>query len=386
MKIETLSSIPGRIRLGIECLKGNSNLALYIENIIENLSNIQLISINIKTGNILLTYKPYEIDEDKILNFICKFNIKANDLTSITYGRTKLSSEKLFKEETYLSRRLLALSTAIASVLFFSSSPIYAIASLILGFPGIIHITSHLSLKYTLIEASFNNVYVKDTNTVSLVKNIKGIFIHSNLVFNNDNLEKLKSINHIKIESLISTGVIEDPINIDVRKLIRDLRNIGINNINIISDYEEKDFLLYANKSLGLYNIQNNEYPEMIIANENDIKVIKNIDNKIILSLSSCKSFDKESIHIDHHELYKIPWLIKTCINNQEYLARSHVTAVSINVFGIMLTFMRYISLKGSILVYFVNTLGNVLYLKHKILHHNKKELLHGTKTEFSNA
>ena len=386
MKIETLSSIPGRIRLGIECLKGNSNLALYIENIIEKLSNIQLISINIKTGNILLTYKPYEIDEDKILNFICKFNIKANDLTSITYGRTKLSSEKLFKEETYLSRRLLALSTAIASVLFFSSSPIYAIASLILGFPGIIHITSHLSLKYTLIEASFNNVYVKDTNTVSLVKNIKGIFIHSNLVFNNDKLEKLGSINHFRIESLISTGAVDDPINIDVRKLIRDLRDIGINNINIIPADEKKDLLLYANKSLGLYNIQKNEYPEMIITNENDIKPLKTLDKKIILSLSSYKSFNEESIHIDRHELYKIPWLIKTCMNNQEYLTRSHATAVSINVFGIMLAFMKYISLSESIILYFVNTLGNVLYLKHKTLHHNKEELLYGTETNFSNA
>ena len=386
MKIETLSSIPGRIRLGIECLKGNSNLALYIENIIENLSNIQLISINIKTGNILLTYKPYEIDEDKILNFICKFNIKANDLTSMIHERTKLSSKNLLKEDTYLSRRLLALSTAIASVLFFSSSPIYAIASLILGFPGIIHITSHLSLKYTLIEASFNNVYVKDTNTVSLVKNIKGIFIHSNLVFNNDKLEKLGSINHFRIESLISTGAVDDPINIDVRKLIRDLRDIGINNINIIPADEKKDLLLYANKSLGLYNIQKNEYPEMIITNENDIKPLKTLDKKIILSLSSYKSFNEESIHIDRHELYKIPWLIKTCMNNQEYLTRSHATAVSINVFGIMLAFMKYISLSESIILYFVNTLGNVLYLKHKTLHHNKEELLYGTETDFSNA
>ena len=386
MKIEKLSSIPGRIRLSIEGLKGNSNLAMHIENIIEKLSNMQSISINIKTGNILLTYKPYYIDEDTILNFICKFNIKANDLTSITYERTKFSSEKLFKEEKSLSRRLLALSIAIASVLIFSSSPIYAISSLILGFPGIIYITSHLSLKYTLIEASFNNVYVKDTNAIRFVKNIKSIFIHSNLVFNNDKLEKLGSINHFRIESLISTGAVEDPINMDVRKLIRDLRNMGINNINIISEDEKKGILLYANKSLGLYNIQKNEYPEMIITNENDIKAIKAIDKKIILSLSSCKSFDEESIHIDRHELYKIPWLIKTCINNQEYLTRSHVTAVSINVFGIMLAFMRYISLSESIILYFVNTLGNVLYLKHKILHHNKEELLYGTETDFSNA
>jgi hypothetical protein len=271
-------------------------------------------------------------------------------------------------------------------VLIFSSAPIYAISSLILGFPGIIYVTSHFSLKYTLIEASFNNMYVKDTNAIRFVKNTKSIFIHSNLVFNNDKLEKLGSMNHFRIESLINTGTVEDPINMDVRKLIRDLRDIGINNINIIPADEKKDLLLYANKSLGLYSIQKNEYPEMIITNENDINVIKDIDNKIILSLSSCKSFDRESIHINRNELYKIPWLIKTCINNQEYLTRSQVTAVSINVFGIMLAFIRYISLSGSIILYSLNTLGNVLYLKHKILHHNKKELLHGTKTEFSNA
>lgn len=386
MKIEKLSSIPGRMRLSIEGLKENSNLAMHIENVMKKLSNMQSISINIKTGNMLLIYKPYYIDEDMILNCIYKLNINESKLTSIRYERTKFSSEKLFKDEKSLSRRLLALSTAIASVLIFSSVPIYAISSLILGFPGIIYITSHFSLKYTLIEASFNNVYVKDTNTIRIVKNIKNIFIHSNLVFNNDKLEKLGSINHFRIESLISTGAVEDPINIDVRKLIKDLRDIGINNINIIPADEKKDLLLYANKSLGLYNIQKNEYPEMILTNENDINSLKTLDKKIILSLSSYKSFNEESIHIDRHELYKIPWLIKTCMNNQEYLIRSHATAVSINVFGIMLAFMKYISLSESIILYFVNTLGNVLYLKHKTLHHNKEELLYGTETDFSNA
>ena len=229
-------------------------------------------------------------------------------------------------------------------------------------------------------------MYVKDTNAIRFVKNTKSIFIHSNLVFNNDKLEKLGSMNHFRIESLISTGAVEDPINMDVRKLIRDLRDIGINNINIIPADEKKDLLLYANKSLGLYNIQKNEYPQMILTNENDIKSLKTLDKKIILSLSSYKSFNEESIHIDRHKLYKIPWLIKTCINNQEYLTRSHATTVSINVFGIMLAFMKYISLSESIILYFVNTLGNVLYLKHKTLHHNKEELLYGTETDFSNA
>jgi hypothetical protein len=256
MKIEKLSSIPGRMRLSIEGLKENSNLAMHIENVMKKLSNMQSISINIKTGNMLLIYKPYYIDEDTILNYIYKLNINESNLTSITYERTKFSSEKLFKDEKSLSRRLLALSIAIASVLIFSSAPIYAVSSLILGFPGIIYVTSYFSLKYTLVEASFNNVYVKDTNSIRFVKNIKSIFIHSNLVFNNDKLEKLGSINHFRIESLISTGAVDDPINIDVRKLIRDLRDIGINNINIIPADEKKDLLLYANKSLGLYNIQ----------------------------------------------------------------------------------------------------------------------------------
>ena len=47
INIEKLSSIPGRVRLCIEGLKGNSNLALHIENILQKLSNIQSISLNI---------------------------------------------------------------------------------------------------------------------------------------------------------------------------------------------------------------------------------------------------------------------------------------------------------------------------------------------------
>lgn len=385
MKVENLSSIPGRIRLGIEDLKGNSNLALHIETMLEKLPNIQSIHINQKTGNILLTYKPYYMDEDTILNFIRRSSIPKNKFISITYEKTRFSSKELFKEEKSLSRRLLALSIVTASILFFTSSPIYAISSLILGFPGVIYLTSYLSLKYTLSKASLNNVYVKDTNTIKLIQNIKSVLIHPHVVFNHDKLEAFISINHFRIESLISTGAAEDPISITVRNLIRDLRYIGINNINIISEDEKKDILLYANKSLGLCDIQKNKRPEMIIINETGIGAIKAIDNRIILSISSCKELHSESIHIICHEPYKIPWLMRICINNQEYLTRSQATAVSINVFGVMLAFMNYITLSGAFILYFINTLGNILYLKHKILHYNK-ELSYGKQTEFGNA
>ncbi|WP_297428279.1 hypothetical protein [Clostridium sp.] len=140
----------------------------------------------------------------------------------------------------------------------------YAISSLILVFPGILFLTSYFSTKYTLIKAHYNNVYIKDSNSIKHIKNIKSILLHQNIVFNNDGLENLKSLNYFRIESFIATKKIKDPINADVRKLIKDLRSIGINNIDIISEYENSNLVLYANKSLGLYDNKKDQYPKII--------------------------------------------------------------------------------------------------------------------------
>jgi hypothetical protein len=378
MNIRKLSSIPGRIRLYIEGLKGNYYIAIHIENMLTNFSHIQSININTKTGNILLIYNSYYINEDMIFRIISSSSIKVNNLAKLTYCRNKASncSKELLQNTKSLSRGLLALSLSVASILFFTSSPTHAICSLILGFPGVIYLTSYFSLKYILHKAYLNNVYIKDIHSIRYIKNMKGISLHPSIVFNN-NFDKFKSINYFRLESLIYTNKIDNLINIEVRKLIKNLRTIGLNNITIISNYRNNNLILYANKSLGLYDHKENQQHEITVINYKDLSEIDKIDRKIILSISPSKKFYEDNITIACSKLCQISWLIEVCMNSEEHLVRAHSIAVSINVFGIFLALIKFISLNQTILLYLMNTLGNLFYIKYNIIHtiKNNKEL-----------
>lgn len=382
-KVQKLFSIPGRIRLGLIGLKGNSNLALYVENIFIKFPNVESVHVNIKTGNILLIYNSYCIDEDRILKYIYETSIPAQYWKHEMFKKIKRSSTDLYKDEKYLSRSLLTISVAAASILFLTASPISAISSIVLGFPGIIYLNSYLSSTYTRSKACLNEVYVKNIETINSIQNIKNILIHSSVVFDNDKLERLQPIDCLKIESLISTGAVEDPIRSEVRTLIKDLRSIGINHLYIISD-DENSIFLYANRSLGLDHIGEKEFPEILIINDNSLDTTKTMDNRIIVSLSESKKKYVRNIHVRCHEIDKIPWLIKNCMDSKEYLTRSQTAAVSLNILGMMLIFVRYIGLSGSLILYLINIFGNTLYLKRKILHY--KELSNEEKTGFRNA
>lgn len=376
MNIKKLFSIPGRMRLYIEGLKRNSNAAINVENLLKKFSSIDLIKINLTTGTILLTYNSYYIDEDMICKIISSSSIELNNLSNTNFSKDKimLYSKELFPYTKSLSKRLLALSICAASILLFTASPIYAISSLVLGFPGVLYLNSYFLHKYILINADLKNIYIKDINSVIYLKDIKDVLIHENIIFNNDNLENLKSMNYFRIESLIHTNRISDPIQLEARHLIKDLRYMGINNITVISENENNGLISYANKSLGLYDTQKAQGNKLIIIKENDLNKISDINDSIILSISPYKEYYEGDINIACHELYQISWLINQCRINQEHLVRAQAVAVSINVFGIFLVMSKYITLGGSILLYLLNTLGNLFYIKQKTL--NTKKIL----------
>ncbi len=376
MNIKKLSSIPGRIRLYIQGLKGNSNAVINIENLLKSISSIDSIHINIKTGNILLTYNSYCIDEDMICNVISSSHIKINNLNNITYTKNKVNaySKELFSGTKSLSHRLLAISISAASFLLFTAEPIYAICSIILGIPAILYINSYVSLKYILENAALNDIYIKEATSIERIRNINYILIHPQIIFNDCYLKNKKLICHPEIESFIYTKKITDPINIEARNLIKNLRYIGINNIAIIEDDENKELILYANKTLGLYTSKEDaQHNNLTIIKENFFLNINDIEvNSLILSMLPCLKSSNKDINITCHELSKIPWIIQDCRISQEYLIRSQAAAISINILGIFFALIKHINLSGTILLYFLNTLGNLFYIRYKTL--NKKQ------------
>ena len=374
MNIKKLFSIPGRMRLYIEDLKRNPNASINVENLLKKISNIDSIKINLTTGTILLTYNSYYIDEDMICKVISSSSIEINNSNNTNCYKDKMNiySKELFPDTKSLSKRLLAVSISVSSILLFTASPMYAISSLILGFPGLLYLNSYFLYKYILINADFKNIYIKDINSIIYLKDIKDILIHPNVIFNNNNLENIKSMNYFRIESLVHTNRISDPIQIEARHLIKDLRYMGINNITIISENENNGLISYANKNLGLCDTQKAQSHKLMIIRENDLNVIINTNYSIILSIAPYKKYYKNDINIACHQLYQITWLINQCRINQEHLVRAQAVAVSINVFGIFLVLSKYITLSGSILLYLLNTLGNLFYIKQKTLHNEK--------------
>ncbi|OOM78938.1 HMA2 domain-containing protein [Clostridium sp. BL-8] len=377
MNIKKLSSIPGRIRLYIEGLKGNSSAVINIKNLLKSIPSIDSIHINIKTGNILLTYDSYCIDEDLICNVISSSHIKINNLNNITYTENKLNifSKELFSGTKSLSHRLLAISISAASFLLFTAEPIYTLCSLIFGIPAILYINSYVSLKYILENAALNDIHIKEANSIERIRNINYILIHPQIVFNDCYLKNPKLMDHPEIEGFIYTKKVTDPINIEARNLIKKLRYIGINNIAILEDNVTKRLILYANKTLGLYNIKEDaKHNNLIITQENVFSNINDIDRSLILGiLHGLKSSNKD-INITCHELSKIPWIIQDCRISQEYLVRSQAAAISINILGIFFALIKHINLSGTILLYFLNTFGNLFYIRHKTLMHTKKQ------------
>jgi hypothetical protein len=382
MNITKLSSIPGRIRLNIEGLKRNSNTAIHIENLLKSLYSINSTYINLRTGNILLTYNSYCIDEDMICTIISSSFIKINSLNAVTYNESKINiySKELFEDAKSLSKSLIMVSISAASFLLFTAAPIYSICSLVFGIPAILYINSYSSFKYTLVNAGLNNVYIRNVNSVKYIKDVNNVLLHPKVVFNNGNLENLKSMSYYKIESLVHAKKINDPINSHVRRFIKDLRYMGINNISIISDYETNGLISYANNNLGLYETKGDNHHKFTIICGNDFSGINNLNNSTILGISCNKNFYDNNIDIACNELHKISWLFNECRHNEEHLTRSQAIALNINIFGIFLALIKYINLSKSILLYLINILGNLLYIKHTALHrsqlnNNNKEL-----------
>ncbi len=386
MKISKIFSIPGRIRLKVEELKCDLNYASGIEIALIQVSSVNGVTVNVRTGNILVKYDQLSIEEAKLIKQIEETGILVNkDHEMKKKDIQRGACPDIFREEKLLSKRLTIMSAVAASVLFITSSSANPITAFLLGFPGIIYITSYLSLKYTLLFAEHNEVLVRNIRVIREIQKVKGIIFHCDIIIDEKAAKKLNnSKSYMEIENMVANDVMEDPVHPDVRSLVKDLRKIGIHKLSVLCGSNKTGLFIYAVKTLGLNYKEKHQYPEIIIIKDQFTDSMRR-RNRIILSFSGDETADIKNIHIKCYELNKIPWLINTCLRSSEFLTRSQAAAVSINIFGTMLIFMGYLNLGTSIIFYFLNLLGNIYYLKHKILRLNK-ELHHGEQRQFINA
>lgn len=385
LKINRIFSIPGRIRLKVENLRHDSNYAYAIETSLMKLSNINSVKANAATGNLLIMYNCFVVEEAALLNQITGIRITIHNFAA---GRKdalqRKSASEMFREEKSLSKRFPLLSIAAASALLLSSSMTGAAAALVLGFPGIIYITSYLSFKYTLLLAERNEIYINKAGVIRNIQNLRGIFFHRNVIIDAGNTEHLFAESYLGIETMVANGGIEDPVHQNVRNLIKELRKTGINNLSVLNERNKTGLFVYAVKTLGLDDSGKHRYPEIRIKKDPFINT-KSIYNGLALYVSENKNTESYNIYMKGYELYKIPWFIRICRRSGELLTISQVAAVSINTFGMMLIFTGYLNLGTSILLYLINMFGNITYLRHHILN-SDKEIHHGEQRQLINA
>ncbi len=400
IKFKKIFSIPGRIRLKAEELKANPEYALTIDKALLQYTFIISAAANSKTGNVLIEYDTSLINEYELLSLIQSMGI-SRQMMHIA-GRNKQNDQKLrkpftetYQEESSLTNRLSFLSVTAACVLIFASPPVSIIGALILGFPGMIYLTSYLSMRYARSEAYRHQIRIISHKTIRKLQKLRRIFMDSNIIYKDHSLD---DYSYMELETGIATGELSDPIHPEVRNMVKELRKNGMNDISILDDNVNTGLLLYGNKSLGLSDAGNPArsglpgYPfEMYIMAEDFFHRDNSLPGKapeekiyvcIIENRTDWNSKKAGPVSIYCNEAGKIPWLLGFCRNSHEYLTRSQLIAVSINILGIMLAVTGHLHFTAALLLYIINMLSNALYLRHNILICSK-ESTHGEQQQY---
>lgn len=387
VSVSKIFSIPGRIRLKIKDLRENSSYASNIENSLINIYSVKTVMANIKTGNLLIIYDSDRINENELLSRIKNFNIntETNQITKRykpnNRYKTKSSFRELFQEEISLSKRLFIVSVTTASLLFITTSPIGAISVLLLGAPGVIFMNSYLSMRYTLIKAKQNEIHISNVSVIREIQNLTSISLYPNVIFQSKINENIYAMQAIEIETMVAGGEIEDPIPVEVRRLVKELRELGVNDITIYHKGNNIGIFIYANKNFG-FETAERDLSDLIIIGEEALN--KKLNHKIILCISKNNTIPWKMAQISCRDINKIAWLFQQCMRSNELLTRSQVTTVSIQIFGIMLAFIGFLNIGTSVILYGLNVLGNSIYLKHSIL--MNKEKGYGQQREYLKA
>jgi copper chaperone CopZ len=65
-------SIPGRLRVKTALIKKNSGEAEKVERLLQSISGVQSLEINLITGSVLMRYNPSEVSADMLLQLLAE--------------------------------------------------------------------------------------------------------------------------------------------------------------------------------------------------------------------------------------------------------------------------------------------------------------------------
>lgn len=403
MELIPLFSIPGRIRLKEKTLKRNKNLVTEIENTLSEISFVSFVRANSKTGNILIIYDEKKMNQGLLIDLLNKqVNLKANQefdnttkkeekmnqRSSQNHKQMKFRFVKLFMNEISLVKRVLIYSVFVAMLCYIKSLPVFMVGILFGEFSFLLFSVVYFYLNYTKEALEINQIYISKYLTIKKILKVRRILFHRNSVFNKNHY---KGMSDIQIESGVALGKLKDPIKLETENLVKNLRKLGILDIEILKDAKDDSFIQYGTKRLGLANpskkesLQDGEFELLILErNVKDFHSKSKMSNqRIITQISQIPRFP--SVDIRCNNLCDISRMISYCRCNNEYLIRVQLVSVTTYVFTSMLLLFEHLQVGLFIWGYVLYLLGSIWYLRSKILK-NYEEKLYGRQNKFRYA
>ncbi|WP_446899193.1 HMA2 domain-containing protein [Clostridium sp. LBM24168] len=399
--IKIMSSLPGRIRVNIKGLLRNDEKVLKVRSKLNRYSGILSANVNKFTGNVLVYYNTDEFDEDRVLIIIKKAfnsqevttaenNHKSSLLKIFIDGVNPLVlfkkkySKRVYKNEYGISGKLFKISIAVSAVVFLLTGNIAnAISVFILGYPVILFALREVSYYYVSDKLNIEKIYMKDSTSLSFLESINALLIEDEVFKSKFIKNKMydMNLNKYDIQKLVILGKLDNPVDENMKLVVNNIRMLGINNIFIIGS-SENSITNYIGYLLGIEILDKNDLkkkkdPLIIdkLEDNNTVLITTDrlfeselrelcIDSIICLYRNDKLSFLKADFNLHYSDVNKLPLLIKLAYFCREVNVQTENIAITLNVFGMLLAVLNYLTPLYSVIYYILNTLLMMLTLK----------------------
>ncbi|AKL96398.1 hypothetical protein CACET_c29540 [Clostridium aceticum] len=397
-KIEIISSIPGRIRLNIEGLSKEEKLGYQVVCLFQELRGTKNVSFSRITGNILVLYNEDCLNEGKIIEHIKNFDFtKCLEVLPWTTGESigkiiskslnpfhligKKYSEKIYKTEYILSKRLIKVGFLLGLALFIFTSYSMNILSIgILAYPGILFAIASATYYYTAEIFKYHSIFIKKSETLGLMGRTTDIFIQDQVLLKEEKGNSIlleKDFSKAELQRCIVLGKINKPVTTEGETIIQELRKYGILNITLYTRKKDvlTEYLAYYLGIEDIHHLSDEEGPmakessngvKLLVIQEDLIEDTRKTprDVTIIIPKKLSKKIRSQEVVLLQKEFIRFPQILQLSGSIDELITRSQVTAVTINVIALFLTIMRQIHPFTALSIYGMNMFAQLIILQ----------------------
>jgi len=382
--IKVKFSIPGRIRLKITLLYKNKFFAQKLSETINSKSDIVSVNININTSNLLIIYDHEKLSENELK---CYIESHFRELMLLENDENN-NINSIYQSEKAITKRVTLVSAILIGMVSIGEFNVATIISImILASPFILFYIRNKGYKLISHYLLQRKVNLQNNFIIKSLSGIGSIFIQENLIINKNVVEKFTKLikkDNLSIRRHVIDGDIEEPILANSKILVNNLRSIGVNKIFVLSK-ETNNFIEYAKSALDINSLtleegymrncinDFSEQPSIIVLCTSNDKneAIKSSVIYVYTEINEMKSKNKLSCLICESDILELPYSILLCKYMETTINTIENISLAINIIGILLAASKFIFIRGSIIIYLLNSIFSTGLLKIDIKKNN---------------